>query len=724
MWKALNEDWYDLIYRTVFTAVIALFIFFEIYNFVDPGVISGGNIFSLIMISLSYSALRLIYRKVRFYIFPALLAVGFLFWLTSDRGSLDEITGGVSFSLLLIGLAAFVIFMICDRVLMLGIAVSAGVFVFMLVEMFKGYEVYRASPALAAFYALSVLTRYLRNGLRAKEQARTRKYIAFLFPFLLSYMLLLAVWPKPEEPVSWNWVRKLYENASRKIDLLIHRLSSDYGVIDAGHFKISFGMDEKMNYDNSGDDDWIELFEVIPDGSISGSLYLKGEIFNEFSGGEWHNTLEDGEDYVAADSLETRLGAGRYKEVPGNYLVKDSTIRVKYRDILSPIIFTPAKTVSFSNISDKKKAQAVNEHLVFDGSASYGYEYAVSFLQINLGNTVFADYMNAPGVIAEGDGLDGYRDYIRRSYTSTPVVRDSVRKWIGTVTAEAGSDYERLLAVEQALSGFEYNINTKKMPDNVQSEGDFIDNFILEKREGYCVHYATAFCLIARYMGFPSRVVRGYKTEVSGNTPTIVRDECGHSWPEVYFEGKGWIPFEPTPGMGSARYGGWEVKTGKIRDKDSAGARTGNTAPLPEEDEEYADGKNGNVSWMLILVTAGVILFSVLLLLTVRIAMKRVELRKMDAQQRYYHEFDMLLRMLAELGIKRGADETFAEFAAGSGIQTFEKCAEIHEGCIYGGRTPTEENTAVLAGCRKELELLMKEKFGRTYFLHWLKLII
>ncbi len=720
-----------MIYRTVFTAVIALFIFFEIYHFMDPEVISGGNIFSVLMITLSYNALLLIYRKVRFYIFPALFAVGFLFWLISDKDSLEEMAGGVSFNIILIGLASFVIFLICDRILMLGMIVSVGVFVFMLIELFKGYDVYKASPALAAFYALSVLTRYLRDGFKTNDRVRTRKYITFLFPFLLAYLLLLAVLPKPSEPVSWKWVQRMYENASRKISLLMHRITTQYDVIDAGHFRISFGMDEHLDYDNSGKDDGIELFEITTDQNMVGGLYLKGEIFNEFSSGEWHNTLEDSKDYFLTDSLETRLGVRNYDEVPGNFLLKEATIRVKFLDIVSPIVFTPAKTVSFSNVSDKEKTGAVNEHLLYNGNVSYGNEYVVSFLQMNMGNTVFSDYMNTPvpeepvvtySTIKE---LAEYRNYVNTFYRSKPLVRDSVRNWLDTVTADAGSDYEKLLALEHALSGFTYNIGTEKIPAYVQNEGDFIDHFILEKREGYCVHYATAFCLIARYMGFPSRVIRGYKTEVIANSTTVVKDECGHSWPEVYFEGKGWIPFEPTPGMGNERYDGWAVRSGKIKERDDEGKKNGPEIPLPEEDAEYIDEHDGkNVSWVLILVIAGIILFSVLTLLIVRIMVKRIKIRKMNVQESYYHEYEMLLRMLAELRIKRLPDETIADFAGRSGIPSFEKCAAVHEGCIYGGRIPTEENNAVLAACRKELDLMMKEKFGRTYILHRLKLLI
>ena len=721
----MKDELYDLIYRTVFTAVIALFIFFEIYNYMDPEVISSVNIFAVIMISLAYNALLLIYRKVRFYLFPALFAVGFVIWLISGKHGMEDMVGTVAFSLLMIGLAAFVVFMICDRIPVLGMIVSAGIFVFMLVELFMGYDVYEASPALAAFYMLSVITRFLRDRFRTKDPARTRKYITFLLPFLLLYLVLLTVWPKPSEPVSWEWVQRMYESASKKINLFIHRITTQHGVIDAGSFKISFGMDEHLNYDNDGDDG-IELFEITPDSNTVGSLYLRGEIFNEFSGGEWRNTLESSEDYFTTDTLETRLAAGKYGEVPASALLKEARIRVKFLDIVSPIVFTPAKTAAFSNISTKRKTAAVNEHLLFDGNVSYGGEYAVSFLQLNLGNSVFTDYMNAPAASGlDIKDLEQYRDYINTFYRSSPVVRDSVSNWLDTVTADAGSDYEKLLAVEQALSCFAYNIKPGKMPDHVRSEGDFIDHFILEKREGYCVHYATAFCLIARYMGFPSRVIRGYKTDVKANTTIVVTDECGHTWPEVYFEGKGWIPFEPTPGMGGERYDGWAVRTGKVNDRESESTKPRPDIPLPEEDPEYLEEQaKKTVSWVLMLAIAGVILFSILILLAVRILMRRVKLKKMSVPEKYYHEYDMVIRTLAELGIRKLPDETFAEFAERSGIPSFEECAAVHEGCIYGGRIPTEDNIAGLTGCRKELDLLMKEKFGKTLLLHRLKLLL
>ena len=40
-----------------------------------------------------------------------------------------------------------------------------------------------------------------------------------------------------------------------------------------------------------------------------------------------------------------------------------------------------------------------------------------------------------------------------------------------------------------------------------------------------------------------------------------MRSGMAHSWPEVYIDGVGWIPFEPTPGYGRMRYVSWGMSS-------------------------------------------------------------------------------------------------------------------------------------------------------------------
>jgi transglutaminase-like putative cysteine protease len=82
--------------------------------------------------------------------------------------------------------------------------------------------------------------------------------------------------------------------------------------------------------------------------------------------------------------------------------------------------------------------------------------------------------------------------------------------------------------------------------------------FVNGHRRGYCQHFAGAMALMLRYLGIPARVGAGFAT---GNYDTedrvwTVSDTNAHTWVEVWFNGYGWLPFDPTPGRGrlSASY--------------------------------------------------------------------------------------------------------------------------------------------------------------------------
>ena len=92
-----------------------------------------------------------------------------------------------------------------------------------------------------------------------------------------------------------------------------------------------------------------------------------------------------------------------------------------------------------------------------------------------------------------------------------------------------------------------YRLNVSCQPSNF----DFAEYFLTESQEGYCVHFATAACVLYRALGIPARYASGYRVEITeAGTITDVTDEDTHAWAEVYISGLGWIPIEVTPGFG------------------------------------------------------------------------------------------------------------------------------------------------------------------------------
>ena len=73
-------------------------------------------------------------------------------------------------------------------------------------------------------------------------------------------------------------------------------------------------------------------------------------------------------------------------------------------------------------------------------------------------------------------------------------------------------------------------------------------------RVGYCEQFAAAMAVMGRELQIPSRVVVGFLRPERLTPHTFVFSSHDlHAWPEMYFEGTGWVRFEPTP---QARTGG------------------------------------------------------------------------------------------------------------------------------------------------------------------------
>ncbi|MDW3212764.1 MAG: DUF3488 and transglutaminase-like domain-containing protein [Ilumatobacteraceae bacterium] len=136
------------------------------------------------------------------------------------------------------------------------------------------------------------------------------------------------------------------------------------------------------------------------------------------------------------------------------------------------------------------------------------------------------------------------------------------------VTADAQTPYDQAFALQQWFrSQFEYSLEVQ-----AGHGSNAIESF-LQQRVGYCEQFSATFAAMARTLGIPSRVAVGF-------TPGVINDEGwysvlgknAHAWPELWFDGIGWVLFEPTPGRGAP---GAESYTDVGPDQDTSGQGTG-----------------------------------------------------------------------------------------------------------------------------------------------------
>jgi hypothetical protein len=84
---------------------------------------------------------------------------------------------------------------------------------------------------------------------------------------------------------------------------------------------------------------------------------------------------------------------------------------------------------------------------------------------------------------------------------------------------------------------------------------DAIDEFWLDRKLGFCEHFAASFVVVLRAMGVPARVVTGYQ----GTDPSpvdgyyIVRQSNAHAWAEYWHAGEGWVRVDPTAAVAPER---------------------------------------------------------------------------------------------------------------------------------------------------------------------------
>lgn len=77
---------------------------------------------------------------------------------------------------------------------------------------------------------------------------------------------------------------------------------------------------------------------------------------------------------------------------------------------------------------------------------------------------------------------------------------------------------------------------------------DPVDEFLFKTRTGFCEHFASAFAVLMRGAGIPTRIVTGYQGGDLNNFGNylIVRQAEAHAWAEIWMRGRGWVRVDPT----------------------------------------------------------------------------------------------------------------------------------------------------------------------------------
>lgn len=134
---------------------------------------------------------------------------------------------------------------------------------------------------------------------------------------------------------------------------------------------------------------------------------------------------------------------------------------------------------------------------------------------------------------------------------------DIVAETAAEVAGPYDNHFDKAMALQNYfLSGeFEYS-ETAPVDEGYDGTSAQVVAEFLAKKSGYCVHFASAMAIMARSQGIPARIAIGFTPGTfrqgtdDGPDYFEVTTNNLHAWPELWFEGIGWMRFEPTVGLG------------------------------------------------------------------------------------------------------------------------------------------------------------------------------
>ena len=170
-------------------------------------------------------------------------------------------------------------------------------------------------------------------------------------------------------------------------------------------------------------------------------------------------------------------------------------------------------------------------------------------------------------------------DSLGKGYLALPSdVRGLLTQTAEQITASDATPYQKAMALQDYFQlGFTYTLTPK-----ITGTGTAAIESFLQNKAGFCQQFAATMAAMARALGIPAVVAIGYTpgTEQANGSFQVTTHDA-HAWPMLYFDGIGWVQFEPTPKIvsgGRAQAQPWTLPQNQATSSASSGATAGPTS--------------------------------------------------------------------------------------------------------------------------------------------------
>lgn len=264
-------------------------------------------------------------------------------------------------------------------------------------------------------------------------------------------------------------------------------------------------------------------------------VYLRLAVLEDFSGTTWSPNPADG----------SQLGTAAAPQAAGASIddsdTTTTTIVPASDSAIGDRLPLPYPAVSVSGVTDRFRWEERGLTLARFGAGAVG-TYTVRSSDVD---ATPAQLRAASVSVPSGD-----EQSLSLPDRVPAIIRSTADQW----TRNVRTPYDVALAIQNQLrdGAFSYDEQT---PAEQGYDGDGLGVIatFLRVKAGYCIHYASTMAVMARLEGIPARIVVGYQpgdTRAGSAARSVTSDDL-HAWPELYFDGIGWVRFEPTPGRGA-----------------------------------------------------------------------------------------------------------------------------------------------------------------------------
>ena len=614
-----------------------------------------------------------------------------------------------------------------------------GTAVLMVLNLFFRKIDSKPAVALAFFLILLFVADEIQHRWKKSGYPDVKKHLVYIAPFLLITGIAVFQIPAPEKPLDWTFAVRAAKQAFSyvKENTVWMHTGEDYNA------EVGFS-EEGIFYGNlSGKSK--EMMQLKADTGGENTVYLNGKTMDTFNGREWTENYTEENNDRRADTIELLAAVENYDAEHTTDYIRRTNITLTFRDFYTKYCFAPIKAVpgesGFGNVEWTQKGG----DLIASRQLGYKKNYLVSYYRQNRGNEKFKGLLEHSSVPDEktwdsvnrryaaaftvpyGDYLD-YRKKVYEFYLpETPLSPDS-EKYLAKITEDAGSDYEKCCRIRDVFASMAYTKTPGELPVDVNSPERFMDYFMFEKQEGYCFYYATAFVLAVRNQGLPARLVQGYRVSAIPGKTVGVKSDSAHAWAEVYFDGIGWVVFDPTPGAPEDGYWMTEEEGQKTPASSPAGMelpeKKDPQAPteLPSEHRE----KKTAFHWQMVWIPVSAAILLLILYLAAERLIGQMKYRNLSTEEKFLSACRKNIRILEYLGYRMEAGETPQEY----GVRIMKKLEREdvafivpYERYCYADEIPGEEELTLVGENTKKLLRELKKAKGKRYFLYYFRLM-